>query len=80
MAQVRAKVRVFVDNTLRDAGDIFEYKGTPNRHLEVLNGDLEEIKETPAAIAEAPRPRGRPRKAMNSKRGAAGRPQHPSLI
>jgi hypothetical protein len=37
MPKVRAKVKVYVENTLRDAGDVFEYGG----HLPDIN--LEEL-------------------------------------
>lgn len=32
----RAKVKCFVNNTLRNAGDVFEYDGKPNDCLEPL--------------------------------------------
>lgn len=34
MAKVRAKVKCFVDNTLREAGEVFEYNGPANGNLE----------------------------------------------
>jgi len=64
MAQVRAKVRVFIDNALRDAGDVFEYNGPENKHLEMLTNPAPANRDTPEAIAERPRPRGRPRKIV----------------
>lgn len=37
MPKVRAKVKVYVENTLRDAGDVFEYAGIlPDPNLEEL--------------------------------------------
>lgn len=38
MARVRAKVVVFLDNALRQAGSEFDYDGPPNKHLEYLDG------------------------------------------
>lgn len=34
--KVRAKTAVFVNNHYRYEGDVFEYSGPPNRHLESL--------------------------------------------
>jgi len=38
MAQYKAKVKCFVDNSLRNEGDVFEYNGSPNHHLEFVSG------------------------------------------
>lgn len=38
MAQVRAKTLCFVDNGLRQEGDVFEYNGVKNSNLEYLKG------------------------------------------
>jgi hypothetical protein len=38
MAKVKAKVLCFVDNGLRNPGDVFEYNGAYNHHLEYLEG------------------------------------------
>ena len=38
MPQVKASVQCFVDNSLRNEGDVFEYNGPPSRHLELLDG------------------------------------------
>jgi hypothetical protein len=47
MAQVRAKTLCFVDNGLRQEGDVFEYNGVKNTNLEYLKGDSvdEEVDE-----------------------------------
>lgn len=58
--QVKAKVRVFVGNTLRQEGDVFEYSGDPDPNLEPLNTSAEAEE---ADVSEMDRPRrGRPRK------------------
>lgn len=42
MARFRAKVKCFVDNTLRDEGDVFEYNGPDNGNLEALDAPVED--------------------------------------
>lgn len=37
MARVRANVTVFVDNTLRNEGDVFEYNGPADPNLTALD-------------------------------------------
>lgn len=54
MAFYRAKVACFLDNSLRKAGDEFEYNGPANSNLELISGD-EEVK------AEAPKPKRAPK-------------------
>lgn len=66
MAQVKAKVRVFIDNTLREEGDVFEYKGPPNKHLQYLDAVEVAVIEPEPVVVQAPRPRGRPRKVSSS--------------
>lgn len=39
MAQVKAIATCFVENGLRQPGDVFEYNGPPNRHLERIDRD-----------------------------------------
>lgn len=36
MPKVKAKILCFVDNGLRQPGDVFEYTGPQNRHLEYV--------------------------------------------
>lgn len=60
MAQVRAKTLCFVDNGIRNEGDVFEYSGPYNTNLEYLDGApvvAEKAKQAPvkeAATEEAP--------------------------
>ena len=42
MPKVQAKVLCFVDNGLRQAGDIFEYSGPRNNNVEILDGSWDE--------------------------------------
>lgn len=37
MARVCALAKVFIDNSLREAGAVFDYEGPFNRHLEYLD-------------------------------------------
>jgi hypothetical protein len=39
MAFYRAKVRCYVDNTIRNADDEFEYNGPLNTNLELVDGE-----------------------------------------
>lgn len=43
MAQVRAKTLCFIDNGLRNEGDVFEYNGVKNTNLEYLDGAPDEV-------------------------------------
>ena len=53
MAQVRAKTLCFVDNGLRQEGDVFDYNGPKNTNLEYLDGGPVES-EGAAEAEEAP--------------------------
>lgn len=41
MAKVRALTKVFVDNSIREEGVVFDYDGPFNRHLEYLDQPVE---------------------------------------
>lgn len=41
MAQYRAKVVCFVDNSLREEGEVFEYKGPENTNLELVQSEVD---------------------------------------
>ena len=44
MPKVRAKVKVYCENTLRDAGDVFEYGGQlPDPTLEELETETSKV-------------------------------------
>jgi len=59
MPKVKAKVVCFVDNGLRHPGDVFEYTGPHNHHLEYIEGVRSEPEPT---VSEAP-----PRRLRKSK-------------
>jgi hypothetical protein len=61
MPKVKAKILCFVDNGLRQPGDVFQYSGPPNSNLEYLEEAIEDQNvEQPELVA--PRRPGRPRK------------------
>ena len=57
MAKVKAKVICFVDNHLRNEGDVFEYSGVHNTNLEYLDAKVteEETDSQPARKLRRPR-------------------------
>jgi hypothetical protein len=57
MARVKAKVVVFIDNHLRQEGDVFNYDGPFNKHLEYLEGSP---RAEQASDEDAPAPKLRP--------------------
>lgn len=59
MPKVKAKILCFVDNGLRQPGDVFEYKGPHNHNLEYLDGVEAEPEST---VSDAP-----PRRLRKSK-------------
>ena len=56
MAQYKAVIKCFVDNTLRNEGDIFEYEGPQNDCLELVDVSDESSDDEPG------KPRRRVRK------------------
>jgi hypothetical protein len=63
MPKVKAKILCFVDNGLRQPGDVFEYNGPRNRHLEYI----EEVgAETESTVSDAPQRRLRKGKVAES--------------
>ena len=71
MAKVRALTRVFVDNALRDEGEVFEYKGPFNRHLEYLDPVEPDEAQEPAAESEPVEEQAGKKWVPKAKRGAA---------
>jgi hypothetical protein len=57
MARVKAKVVVFIDNHLRKEGEMFNYDGPFNHHLEYLDGGTQAARPS---HEEAPAPKLRP--------------------
>ena len=52
MAQYQAKVKCFVDNSLHEEGEVFEYNGPRNTNLELVQDEVEakvepEVEEQP---------------------------------
>ena len=48
MSFYRAKVRCYIDNTMRDEGDEFEYNGPTNTNLVLVDGQ-DEKDDAPAS-------------------------------
>ena len=63
MAKVKAKVLCFVDNGLRQPGDVFNYEGPYNKHLEYLEAAKQPEHAADSSEAPAPKLRGRKPKA-----------------
>lgn len=64
MARVKAKIVCFIDNGLRQPGDVFQYAGPYNKNLEYLDDAPTAETETQVqAESVAIRRPGRPRKA-----------------
>jgi len=63
MSKVQAKILCFVDNGLRQPGDIFEYSGPPNKNVELLDGSWNNvISESTVTVIEATKRKlGRPK-------------------
>lgn len=57
MAKVKAKVLCFVDNHLRQEGEVFEYNGIRNTNLEYLDAAPEPEGETEQPVRKLRRPR-----------------------
>ena len=66
MPKYRAKVKCFVDNGLREVGDVFEYNGPHNTNLERIGSEPEPVEQEDSAPALR-RP-GRPRKTAITER------------
>lgn len=64
MAKVKAKVLCFVDNSLRQPGDTFNYEGPYNHHLEYLEGEPQAAR---LSDEEAPAPKLRPGRKPKAK-------------
>ena len=68
MAKVKAKVLCFVDNSLRQPGDTFNYEGPYNHHLEYLEGGPQAER---ASHEDAPAPKLRPGRKPKAETSAA---------
>ena len=66
MARVKAKVVVFIDNHLRKEGDVFNYDGPFNKHLEYLEAAKQPERAADSSEAPMPKLRGRKPKAEAS--------------
>lgn len=53
MPMYRAKTLCFVENGLRNEGDVFEYNGPPNTNIEPVNGKSDDAESAPKAQRKA---------------------------
>jgi hypothetical protein len=59
--RVRATAKCFIDNQVRDTGEVFEYNGPHNANVELVDGGSWESEST-VAVMEAPKRKpGRPK-------------------
>jgi len=47
MPQVKAKTTCFIDNSLRNEGDVFEYNGAPNTNVVLVGAAVAEVADEP---------------------------------
>ena len=47
MAQVKAVTKCFIDNSIREEGDVFEYNGVPNSNVVLVGAAGEEVADEP---------------------------------
>jgi hypothetical protein len=47
MPQVKAKTTCFIDNSLRNEGDVFEYNGPPNTNVVLVGAANAEVADEP---------------------------------
>jgi hypothetical protein len=55
MAQVKAKTVCFIDNALRQEGDVFEYNGVPNSNVVLVGAAEEKVANEPAVKQKSPK-------------------------
>lgn len=68
MPHVRAKVVCFIDNHLRQEGDVFEYNGPPNSNVEPIGSAPAEA-EPAAEPAQEPARKWKPKARRGSGDG-----------
>lgn len=47
MAQVKALVTCYIDNSIRNEGDVFEYNGTHNENVVLVRAAVAEVADEP---------------------------------
>jgi hypothetical protein len=55
MAQVKAKTVCFIDNALRQEGDVFEYNGVQNSNVVLVGAAEEKVANEPAVKQKSPK-------------------------
>lgn len=55
MAQVKAKTVCFIDNALRQEGDVFEYNGVPNPNVVLVGAADDGMADEPKVKQKSPK-------------------------
>ena len=55
MAQVKAVTKCFIDNSIREEGDVFEYNGAPNTNVVLVGAAGSEIADEPTVKQKSPK-------------------------
>ena len=55
MAQVKAKIVCFIDNALRQEGDVFEYNGVPNSNVVLVGAADDGMADEPKVKQKSPK-------------------------
>lgn len=70
MPMYRAKVQCFVGNTLRSAGEEFEYNGEPFAHIEKVGGKAADPAPEAAVESEPAKKKWTPKVKRGSAKGS----------
>ena len=55
MPQVKAITKCFIDNSIRNEGDVFEYNGAPNTNVVLVGAAGEEVAYEPKVKQKSPK-------------------------
>lgn len=55
MPQVKAVTKCFIDNSIREEGDVFEYNGVPNSNVVLVGAAGEEVAYEPVVKQKSPK-------------------------
>ena len=55
MPQVKAVTKCFIDNSIREEGDVFEYNGVQNSNVVLVGAAGEEVVYEPAVKQKSPK-------------------------
>jgi len=55
MPQVKAVTKCFIDNSIREEGDVFEYNGVQNSNVVLVGAAEEKVANEPAVKQKSPK-------------------------